>query len=208
MQATTTLSIAALMAATLLSAPASAATTAETTTTLNIRSGPGPQYDVIGVIKDNDQAIIEGCIEGSLWCQVRYNGETGWAYSKYLTASVSGRTVVIADDRAAVGVPVVTYAPPASTVGSAAPPPVTGTLIEAPPPSAPLAITPPAQVGTYVTANPVRRIYLNGEVVVGAGLPQDVVLQPVPQYEYRYAYVNGTPVLVEPASRRIVYIYR
>jgi uncharacterized protein YraI len=93
MQAKSTLSMAALMAATLLSAPASAATTAEATTALNIRSGPGPQYDVIGVINDNDQAVIEGCIEGSLCCQISYKGETGWAYSKYLTASVSGRTV-------------------------------------------------------------------------------------------------------------------
>jgi hypothetical protein len=160
------------------------------------------------VINDNEQAVIEGCIEGSLWCQVSHRGKTGWAYSKYLTATVSGQTVVIADSRATVGVPAVTYAPPPGTVGSAAPPAVTGTLIETPRPSTPLSITPPAEVRTYVTAHPVQRTYLDGEVVVGAGLPQEVVLQPVPQYDYRYAYVNGVPVLVEPASRRIVYIYR
>jgi uncharacterized protein DUF1236 len=36
-----------------------------------------------------------------------------------------------------------------------------------------------------------------------------VQLRPVPDYStYRYVYVNGQPVLVDPASRRIVYIYR
>lgn len=208
MQMKTLISIFAVAAATTLSPTASAATRAEATTALNMRSGPGPQYDVVGVINNNDRAVIEGCIEGSLWCQVNYKGRTGWVYSKYLTASASGRTVVIADDRAALNVPVVTYAPAPVTVGSASPPAVTGTLIEAQSVSRPLVITPPAEVGTYVTANPLRRTYLDGEVVVGAGLPQEVVLQPVPQYDYRYAYVNGVPVLVEPTSRRIVYIYR
>ena len=61
---------------------------------------------------------------------------------------------------------------------------------------------------TYVTQNPVTPVYLNGEVVEGVGLPEDVVLTPVPDYQYNYAYVNGVPVLVEPGTRRVTYIYR
>jgi hypothetical protein len=57
-------------------------------------------------------------------------------------------------------------------------------------------------------ANPVNQVYLNGEVVVGAGLPDDVTLTPVPDYQYQYAYVNGQQVLVEPQTRRVTYIYR
>jgi hypothetical protein len=34
----------------------------------------------------------------------------------------------------------------------------------------------------------------------------DGVIPPVPQYAY--LYVNGVPVLVEPDTRRIVYIFR
>ena len=60
----------------------------------------------------------------------------------------------------------------------------------------------------YVIEHPARPIYLNGEVVVGAGLPESVDLQPVPDSEYNYAYVNREPVLVQPRTRRIVYIYR
>jgi hypothetical protein len=70
------------------------------------------------------------------------------------------------------------------------------------------AVNPPPEVRTYVTSNPVEPVYLEGEVVVGARLPETVVLRPVPDYEYRYVYVNRQPVLVEPATRRIVYVYR
>ena len=69
-------------------------------------------------------------------------------------------------------------------------------------------IDPPERVRTYVTSNRVEPVYLDGDVVVGADLPETVVLRDIPDYEYRYVYVNGQPVLVEPSSRRIVYVMR
>jgi hypothetical protein len=30
----------------------------------------------------------------------------------------------------------------------------------------------------------------------------------VPDYDYEYAYVNNVPVLVEPSTRRVEYLYR
>ena len=63
-------------------------------------------------------------------------------------------------------------------------------------------------VVTYVRTNKMEPVYLDGEVVVGASLPETVVLNEVPDYEYRYVYVNGQPVLVEPQTRRIVYVVR
>jgi uncharacterized protein YraI len=197
----------AAIATAALSTAASAATTATATTALNIRSGPGPQYSVIGVINDNGQAVVTGCIQGSLWCQVSYNGEQGWAYSKYLAMARNGQTVVLSEQPTSV--PVVTYQAPTTieTVG-AAPPPVSGTLVTTTP-AAPIAIAPPPPtVQTYVVEHPVNPVTLNGEVVVGATLPTDVALAPVPDYDYDYAYVNRVPVLVEPSTRRIVYVYR
>jgi hypothetical protein len=70
------------------------------------------------------------------------------------------------------------------------------------------AAEPPAEVRTYVTSNKVDPIYLDGEVVVGAGLPETVELREIPDYEHRYVYLNGQPVLVEPGSRKIVYVIR
>jgi uncharacterized protein YraI len=200
------LPMAALAAVAAISTPTSAATLATATTPLNIRSGPGPQYPVIGAIRQNGRAIVRGCIAGSMWCEVNYLGRQGWAYSQYLAMNVSGQPIVLSQYRTRV--PAINYRAPVETVGSAevAPPPMSGTLVESPAP--PMAVAPPAQVRSYVVENPAPPVYLNGEVVVGAGVPQNVELNPVPDYEYDYAYVNQVPVLVEPSTRRIVYIYR
>lgn len=181
-----------------------AATSATATADLNIRSGPGPQYPPVGVIPGGNAATVEGCIKGSQWCEVSYNGTTGWSYGEYLRTNYQGQTVVIEQQPASV--PVVTYEAPAN---APAPAPVAGQLI-GPVGSTTVATIapPPATVQTYVEQNPVSPVYLNGEVVVGAEVPQTVQLAPVPDYSYDYVYVNGQPVLVDPNSRRIVYVYR
>jgi hypothetical protein len=69
-------------------------------------------------------------------------------------------------------------------------------------------IDPPQTARTYVTSNPIDPIYLEGEVVVGAGVPESVTLQAIPDYDYRYVYINGQPVLVDPGTRQIVYVVR
>lgn len=70
-------------------------------------------------------------------------------------------------------------------------------------------VVPPEQVVTYIQTQPVvQPVYLQGEVVIGAGLPMDVTLYPVPNYEYSYAYINGQTVLVDPSTRAIVYVFR
>lgn len=206
MQRASTLTIAALTALAALSLPASAATMASATTPLNMRNGPGPEYSVIGAIPTNAQATVTGCIEGSLWCAVTYNGQQGWAYSQYLVSNVGGQAVAVTQVRE---VPVIAYTAPAATVGTTVVTrTITGDFIARDASAAPMSITPPPNVQAYVVQNPVNQVYVNGEVVEGVGLPQDVVLTPVPNYEYNYAYVNGVPVLVEPTTRRVTYIYR
>ncbi len=204
-----TIFIAAVAAAAALSAPVSAATLAAAMTPLNIRSGPGPQYSIVGAIPTSGQAIILGCIEDSQWCQVSYNGRQGWVYSQYLTASLSGRSLIVAEHLNDVA-PVTTYRAPVETVGSAVPPPmIRGTLAAPPVAGQPLIIAqPPATVRSYVVSHPVAPVYLNGEVVEGVGLPEDVALAPIPGSDYDYAYVNSVPVLVEPTTRRVEYMYR
>ena len=207
MQFKNTIFIAAMMAAAALSVPASAATLVSAMTPLNIRTGPGPQYGIVGAIPDRGQAVILGCIQGSLWCEVSYNGRQGWVYSQYLTASLSGRSMIVAEHLNDVA-PAVSYRAPVEVVGSAPPPAITGTLVARPATAEPLVIAPPPTVRSYVVSHPVAPVYLNGEVVEGAGLPDDVALAPVPDSDYDYAYVNNVPVLVEPSTRRVEYMYR
>lgn len=157
--------------------------------------------------------MVNGCLEGSKWCTVTHNGAEGWVYSDYLTADVSGSAVVLTEGYADVGVPVGTYEDSGVGEGAAAGAAtgaVAGALIAgsigaavgvaagaAAGGTAGAVIDPPAEVRTYVTSNPVDPAYLEGEVVVGAGLPATVELREVPNYEHRYVYVDGQPVLVE-----------
>jgi uncharacterized protein YraI len=179
-------------------------------TPLNIRSGPGPQYDVVGVINPRGRAVIKGCIEGSLWCQVDYRGRQGWAYLKYLMTRAAGRPMVITPNRSQIEAPTVVYAAPVETVVSnTQSKEIIGTLIEPPTDAATVELNPPETVRTYVISHPIKPTILNGEVVTGASVPEKVTLMPVPGYwDYEYAYINREPVLVAPSTRRIIYVYR
>ena len=197
------------------------AATATATTDLNVRAGPGPQYEVVGVVGAGQAAEITGCLDGSKWCQIASNGGNGWVYSDYLTSDFGGKQVVLTERPANS----VTILPPdGGTEGAAiggATGAVAGALIGGPigaavggvaglavGGAAGNAAEPPAKVRTYVTGNRVDPVYLDGEVVVGAGIPDNVEIREIPDYEYRYVYVNGQPALVDPGTRRIVYVMR
>jgi uncharacterized protein YraI len=208
---------------------AQAQTTGTATTDLNIRSGPGPEQPVIGLIKARQQTRILGCIEGSLWCQVDFRGQIGWAYSQYMSLAAGSGTIVVREPAQITGVPIITYNPPAAVMAPTYRPeyipppppfPVPGPTIVgpggagagamgAPDPMARMApVMPPPEVGSYVTSNAAPSFAYPGQVVVGAAIPETVVLNNVPDYRYQYVYVNDTPVLVDPVTRRIVYVFR
>lgn len=200
---------------------ASATATAE----LNIRSGPGPQYPSVGFIAAGGTAEVDGCLDASKWCRVNYDGVTGWSYSDYLTADLSGTAVVLTNRYADVGLTTVTFEDDGAAAGGAVAGTVSGAvagaLIAGPVgaavggaigagtgATAGAVIDPPAAARTYVTANPIDEVYLDGEVVIGAGVPDTVALQTIPDYDYQYVYINGQPVLVNPSNRQIVYVVR
>ena len=68
---------------------------------------------------------------------------------------------------------------------------------------------PPREVVTYVEEQPVpqSRVVVQEQVVVGEELPEDVVVEQVPESDgYAYAFVNDQRVIVEPDTRRVVQI--
>lgn len=195
-----------------LTGAASAQVNATATLDLNIRSGPGPQFPIVGVIESDSAVVLEGCTESGAWCSVDYDGTPGWAYSRYLAAEIDGAPIIIAERPAEFEVPVVEFNDSSVGVAGGA---VAGALIGGPVGAvaggaigAAIADEPPVEVHTYVTANELDPVYLEGEVVVGAGLPEVVELHPIPDYEYSYVYVNGVPAVVDPGTRRIVHVIR
>jgi len=77
--------LAALMGAALVSSPALAVTAFSPTGNLNVRSGPGFQYQVMNQISANVPVEITGCVSDYSWCSVALpGGATGWASAPYL----------------------------------------------------------------------------------------------------------------------------
>lgn len=205
-------------AAILFAGAASADTDAMAWTDLNIRSGPGPMYSIVGVIPANGAVLVSGCLADASWCTVTHEGVRGWAAGNYLTANIENTPVALAAGDERVVLNTITYDnADASTAGGLATGAIAGALIAGPPGAiiggiigagAGAVVAPDPTVITYVQSNPVEQVYLDGEVVVGAGIPETVILTPVPDSVYSYAYVNGVPVLVETKNRTIFYIVR
>ena len=197
----------------LLPAAAFAQSDGMVTTDLNLREGPGSNYGVLTTIPDGDAVKIEGCVEGTNWCQVMYEGETGYAYAQYLASKAdNGTTVVVAERRGIFPSIVGDSNTTAGVVGGA----IAGALVGGPIGAAVGAaggavaanVSPTEDVIGYANNNPRETVYLDGEVVVGAGVPAEVELTNVPDSEYRYANINGETVLIDPDTRQIVYIVR
>lgn len=209
----------AAFVATLLSSGAQAQTTVVAWTDLNLRSGPGPQYQIIGMIPTNGEVMVDGCLETASWCKVTHAGMVGWASGDYLTTTIDATPVAIYPNRDTVPVKTIVYSDTSaeSTAAGGATGAVAGAIIAGPVgalvgaivgASAGAAVDPGPTVTSYVRENPQDVIYVDGEVVVGAGLPETVTLTEVPDSTFSYAYINGVPVVVEREGRRIVQIIR
>jgi uncharacterized protein YraI len=75
-------------AALLLSAGAAVAAPAIVQSDLNVRSGPGAQYQVVGTVQSGETVDVAGCT-GS-WCQISFRGGTGYANQNYLAMAGGG----------------------------------------------------------------------------------------------------------------------
>lgn len=68
------------------------------------------------------------------------------------------------------------------------------------------AAEPSAQVRSYVIREDRPSVTVRERVAVGHPLPERVVLYQIPDSEYEYTVVNNERVIVEPGTRKVVYI--
>ena len=63
---------------------------------LNLRSGAGTGFDIVGSIPANTNGITitndESDIGGSIWVKIIWNGQTGWVNKRYLTIATAAVT--------------------------------------------------------------------------------------------------------------------
>lgn len=67
------------------------------------------------------------------------------------------------------------------------------------------ALTP--ETRTYILENRTESVVLDGDVSVGTAIPQTATIQTIPDSQYQYVYVNDRPVLVDPQTRQVIYVY-
>ncbi len=66
---------------------------------------------------------------------------------------------------------------------------------------------PPVEVKTYVRTQHVEAVPYDGQIVVGAVLPDTVKEYDIPRYErYRWTYINGQRLLIDRKTHKIVSI--
>ena len=197
--------LASLVGAALIASPAAALNAFSPTGHLNVRSGPGFQYPVVGVMQQNVPAAVTGCIQDYSWCSVAVGAVTGWASAPYLVTDAGGNPTNLRVSGAQLGIPIVV---PTGVGAVVATPPVGAMDPVAPAATVVEPVLPAAEVLSYVTQQVVRPVLVDGEVMVGATLPAAVPVYPIPASPYVYSYVNGQRVVVEPTARRIVYVVR
>jgi uncharacterized protein YraI len=76
-----------------------------TTSAVNMRIGPGTNYQVIVAIPATQPVTIVGCVSGYAWCDVIWSGRRGWVAAAYLYDAVT--LVRVTSVTAAGGIPMV-----------------------------------------------------------------------------------------------------
>ncbi|RYH02149.1 DUF1236 domain-containing protein [Salipiger sp. IMCC34102] len=232
MKMMTAVSVAALIAA----APVAAQTMANTATELNVRATPSPFGEISGVLEQGAEVTIDGCLEDVSWCQISSGEMMGWASGQYLYVAEGSEAVPlvnmageqapvtvierpveaeaeVADGEVTEGdqtasalatgtVGALTAAAFGGPVGAIVASGIAGTVLGSE------VAEPTEETITFVNANPVETVYLDGEVVRGAAIPASVTTYEVPQENLRYLNVNNLPVLVDAETGTIVRILR
>jgi uncharacterized protein YraI len=191
-------------------APAQAAFTVNSGT-VNVRSGPGTTYAVVGKVSQGQQFDITAKSPDNGWWQFTYNGQPAWVTTDLVSANPAADGVQVAADipAAPTAAPVVVQAP-APTARPAAPPPPAAPA--APPSKYALSeVSPRFNNGDYITVRcrlsadlssgipGTLRVMRNGQSVGEASFNQILTWANggLPM-ENRYIYNDGCKVELKP----------
>lgn len=66
--------------------PAPAAAEVIANTTMNVRGGPGTNYNIVGAANQGQRYPVIGKSPDGTWWQINYNGQPGWVFGELVTA--------------------------------------------------------------------------------------------------------------------------
>ncbi|WP_266171727.1 SH3 domain-containing protein [Dyella subtropica] len=76
---------------------------------VNLRAGPDAAYPIITVVPLGTNVSIQGCTEGWGWCDVVTMGTRGWVAADYIQYVYQDQRVVVQDNGARIGIPIVSF---------------------------------------------------------------------------------------------------
>lgn len=103
---------------------------------MNVRGGPGTNYNIIGAANPGDRYPVTGRNNDSTWWQINYNGQAGWVFGELVTAQNTQAVAVAAN---------IPAPPPTNTPAPVPPTPVPQPTEPPPPAEQPPAEQPPAE---------------------------------------------------------------
>lgn len=179
--------------------PSTGATQAEAIVSiqlLNVRSGPGVNYNILGGINQGERYPITGRNELGDWWQIDYNGQSGWVFDELVTVENAGNVSVAAN---------IPTPPPATPTSPppppTSPPPPTNTpapVAEAPAPEAPAPAPAPESNLPFQLLSGVERCepnagstYFSGYVRYKDNSPRNAVCIHLHFYEPRTTKCSG-----------------
>ncbi len=63
-------------------------------TNMNVRGGPGTNYNIIGAASAGERYVVTGRNDASNWWQIDFQGQNGWVFNDLVTAQNTGAVAV------------------------------------------------------------------------------------------------------------------
>ena len=76
---------------------------------VDVYAGPSSEYPRVASLPANTPVHVDGCLADWSWCDVDFSGDRGWVYAGDLGYPYENRRVVILDDGAHLGLPVLSF---------------------------------------------------------------------------------------------------
>lgn len=210
------IALAAAGAATLVAGAASAQNVV-VSSDVRLLQGPGADYAVVSQLPSNSTVVVDGCLQGGQWCSLTSNGVTGWVPADQVTVNGPSGSYVLAQPPKTTTYRTIEYDDAkqarngsagllaGAAAGAAVAGPVGAAVGAVVGGASGVAVTPPDErVTTYVQQNPLQPVVVQQPMTVGAVVPSNVTLTPVPDSQLSYIYVDGSPVLVDNHNRTVV----
>lgn len=179
------------VAATATPPPAPAAAEVVINSTINVRGGPGTNYNIVGAANQGQRFPVIGKSPDGAWWQINYNGQPGWVFGELVTAQNTQAVAVAAN---------IPQPPPPTATPIPQPTPVPQPAQPAPAPEQPTAAPqPPSEPGLEFSRAILQRCDPNGGVTYVNGTVYKSG-QPVNGYNVVFSYAPDGPIVAGVTS--------